>query len=179
VLTKKTIIVNFFSFYVGWWAILISNWKNAPIFGWIIFIIVMAIHFFRVSINKKKDALEIFLIALAGLILDTALAASGVLTFTNSYSAVFPPFWLIGIWILFATTISYSYQLIRNKISSQVIVGGFFAPVSYITGAKFGLLNLYPALPITFSTYYIIHGGCWLIFFPLCFYISKKVKGLS
>jgi hypothetical protein len=56
---------------------------------------------------------------------------------------------------------------------AQVITGGFFAPVSYITGAKFGLLTVYQP----FAAYYAIHGACWLAFFPLCFYISKKVKG--
>jgi hypothetical protein len=172
-LTKKTVMLNFFTFYIAWWAILISNWKNAPAIGWAIWAIVIVIHFFKISINKKKDLAEVFAIAVVGLLLDTILAKTGILTFNNHYSEILPPLWLVGIWILFATTISYSFVLIRNKILAQVIVGGFFAPISYITGAKFGLLSLYQP----FSTYYIIHGACWLIFFPLCFYISKKIKG--
>lgn len=173
-LTKKTIFINFFAFYFAWWAILISHWKGIPIIGWLAFTGVMIIHFFKVSINKKKDAKEVFVIATLGILLDAALSQAGILNFNNSLFAILPPLWLIGIWFLFATTISYSFILIRNKISAQVIVGGFFAPVSYITGAKFGLLTLYQP----FSTYYLIHGACWLVFFPLCFYISKKLKGL-
>lgn len=172
-LTKKSVFINFFAFYVAWWAMLISNWKGQPVIGWIVFAIVMAIHFFRVSINKKKDATEVAIIALVGILLDTALSKAGILTFNNSLFGVLPPAWLLGIWVLFATTISYTFILIRNKIPAQIIVGGFFAPVSYITGAKFMLLSLYQP----FSTYYMIHGACWLIFFPLCFFISKKVKG--
>ena len=172
--TKKSVILNFFIFYITWWSILISNWKNQAAIGWSVFIIAMAIHFFYVSINKNKDLKEVLIIAALGLILDTLLAATGILTFNHSYSTIFPPFWLVGIWLLFATTISYSFTLLRNKIPAQVIVGGFFAPVSYITGSKFGLLSLYNHFPI----YYAIHGACWLVFFPLCFYISKKLKGL-
>ncbi len=172
-LTKKSVILNFFAFYVAWWAMLISHWKGMPVVGWVVFALVMALHFFRVSINKKKDAKEVVLIAVVGILLDTALSRAGVLSFTSPSFGFLPPFWLMGIWFLFATTISYTFILIRNKIPAQVIVGGFFAPVSYITGAKFGLLIL--SLP--FSIYYVIHGACWLIFFPLCFYISKKVKG--
>ena len=172
-LTRKSVFINFFAFYVAWWAMLISNWKNVAAIGWGVFAIVMAIHFFRVSINRKKDAKEVIIIALAGVILDTILAKTGILTFENPVSPTFPPLWLWGIWFLFATTISYTFILIRNKIPAQVIVGGFFAPVSYITGAKFGLLSLYQPFPV----YYAIHGACWLVFFPLCFWISKKVKG--
>lgn len=172
-MTKKTVFINFFTFYIAWWAILISQWKNQPAIGWIIWAVVIGIHFYKVSINKKKDAIEILLIAVAGLILDTVLAKAHVLTFNNPVSEFLPPLWLVGIWILFATTISYTFVLIRNKPVAQVITGGFFAPISYITGAKFGLLSLYSP----FWLYYVIHGGCWLIFFPLCFYISKKVKG--
>ncbi len=172
-LTKKSVFINFFTFYVAWWAMLISYWKGMPVVGWVVFAAMMAIHFFRVSVNKKKDAKEVFFIAVAGILLDTALSRFGVLTFNNSLFSILPPVWLLGIWFLFATTISYTFILIRNKIPAQVIVGGFFAPVSYITGAKFGLLTLYPHFP----TYYAIHGACWLVFFPLCFYISKKLKG--
>lgn len=172
-LTKKSVFINFFVFYVAWWSMLISHWKGMPILGWIVFAIVMAIHFLKVSINKKKDAKEVLVIALVGILLDTGLTQAGILTFTNTLYNILPPPWLMGIWILFATTISYSFILIRNKILAQVIVGGFFAPVSYITGAKFGLLALYQPFP----TYYAIHGACWLVFFPLCFYISKKLKG--
>ncbi|MBC7714375.1 MAG: DUF2878 domain-containing protein [Rhizobacter sp.] len=172
-LTKKSVILNFFVFYIAWWAMLISSWKNNPVIGWSVFALAMAIHFFRVSINKKKDVKEVVIIAVLGILLDTILAKTGILTFNNSFSSTIPPFWLMGIWFLFATTISYTFILLRNKIPAQIIVGGFFAPVSYITGAKFGLLSLYHPFP----TYYAIHGACWLVFFPLCFYISKKLKG--
>nr|BDT27704.1 DUF2878 domain-containing protein [Bacteriovorax sp. HI3] len=172
-LTKKSVFINFFAFYVAWWAMLISNWKGQPLIGWVVFALVMAIHFLRVSINKKKDAIEVTLIALVGIILDTVLFKTGILTFNNPLLGTLPPAWLLGIWFLFATTISYTFILIRNKIPAQVIVGGFFAPVSYITGAKFMLLSLYQP----FGVYYMIHGACWLVFFPLCFFISKKVKG--
>ncbi len=172
-LTKKSVFINFFAFYAGWWSMLISNWKGMPIIGWSVFAVVMAIHFFRVSVNKKKDGLEVVLIALAGIILDTILANTGILNFSNMLFGVLPPAWLVGIWFLFATTISYTFILIRSKLPAQVIVGGFFAPVSYITGSKFLLLTTFQPFP----TYYMIHGACWLVFFPLCFYISKKVKG--
>lgn len=172
-LTKKTVFINFFTFYIAWWSMLISQWKGMPVIGWAVFAVVIAIHFLKVSINKKKDATEIAIIAVIGVLLDTALAKAGMLTFQNSYSEFLPPLWLVGIWILFATTISYTFVLIRNKVVAQIIIGGFFAPVSYITGSKFLLLTTYQP----FSTYYLVHGACWLVFFPLCFYISKKVKG--
>lgn len=172
-LTKKSVFINFFAFYVAWWAMLISTWKGMPVIGWVVFAAVMAIHFFRVSVNKNKDAKEVLAIAAIGILLDTVLSQTGILTFNNSFLTILPPLWLIGIWLLFATTISYTFILIRNKIPAQIIVGGFFAPVSYITGAKLGLLSLYQPFP----TYYAIHGACWLVFFPLCFYISKKIKG--
>jgi predicted neutral ceramidase superfamily lipid hydrolase len=171
--SKKVVFLNFFTFYIAWWAILISQWKSNPLVGWVIWGAVILVHFFVVSINKKKDLIEVILIAAAGLVLDTILGKAGILTFNNSYSSVLPPLWLVAIWIIFATTISYTFVLIRNKPLAQVVTGGFFAPVSYITGAKFGLLSVYQP----FWAYYAIHGACWLVFFPLCFIISKKVKG--
>lgn len=173
-LTKKSVFINFFAFYFAWWSMLISHWKGMPVVGWSAFVIVMAIHFFRVSINKKKDLIEILVIGGLGILLDTALGNTGILNFKEFYFlGVFPPLWLWGIWFLYASTISYSFILLRNKLPAQIIIGGFFAPVSYITGAKFGLLSVYQPFP----TYYMIHGACWLVFFPLCFYLSKKIKG--
>lgn len=172
-LTKKSVFINFFAFYFAWWSMLIAHWKGQAMFGWIAFAIVMAIHFFVVSINKKKDFIEVLAIGGLGILLDTILGNTGILVFKDSVFSFLPPLWLMGIWFLYATTISYSFILLRNKVKAQIIVGGFFAPVSYITGAKFMLLEVYQPFPV----YYAIHGACWLVFFPLCFYISKKLKG--
>ncbi len=171
--TKKIIYTNLASFYIAWWSMLISYWKGQPVIGWIVLAIVLAVHFFVVSINKKKDLIEVSIIAGLGILLDTILGNTGILVFKDPLLNFLPPVWLLGIWVLFATTISYSFVFLRNKIPAQIIVGGFFAPVSYITGAKFTLLALYQPFP----TYYIIHGACWLVFFPLCFFLSKKMKG--
>jgi len=172
-ITKKRVTINLVSFYIAWWSILISYWKGFIVWGWLVLFIVLASHFFFVSINKKKDLIEVLSIAGLGIVLDTLLFQFKILNFNESLFNFLPPLWLIGIWCLFATTISYSFILLRNRIPAQVLVGGFFAPISYITGAKFSLLSVHEPFP----TYYVIHGACWLIFFPLCFAVSKKIKG--
>lgn len=172
-MTKKSVYLNLFIFYVGWWSVMLSQYKQNPIIGWVILAAVLIIHFYFVAVNPKKDAIEVLAIGALGYLLDTALLNTNVLSFNDAIKGILPPLWLAGIWILFAITISYSFILIRNKVLVQIIVGGLFAPVSYITGAKLNLLGVYQPI----GTYYLIHGACWVVFFPLCFFISKKIKG--
>lgn len=174
-LTKTKYFTNLIAFNIAWWALMLTAPNPHPttrLIGPIVAVLVLALHFFWVSVNKKKDLYEVLVIAALGIILDSTLNITGVLTFTG-IQGFLVPLWLIFIWPLFATLISYTFVVIRNKLINQIIVGGLFAPFSYITGAKLGLLTI----NLDFKIYYIIHALCWVVFFPLCFKISKKIKG--
>jgi len=56
--------------------------------------------------------------------------------------AGFSPYWIIAMWMLFATTFNVSFRWLQSKMLLAVLLGALSGPLSYYFGAKFGAVTL-------------------------------------
>lgn len=76
----------------------------------------------------------------AGIAFDTLLLQVGWLSFTNHNSAVIP-FWLMVLWLAFASTVRHSLSGLLKQPFVAVLFGALGAPWSYFLGDKLGAVN--------------------------------------
>ena len=77
------------------------------------------------------------------------------------------PLWLVLLWGAFAATLAHSLDTLRSKPLLSALVGGIFAPLSYLAGANFGAVDLGYSLMTTYITLCVVWGftlpGCFLL----------------
>ncbi len=108
-------------------------------------------------------------VGLAGLLIDNALSALGVFTFAQP-SAGLISVWLVCIWVLFAATLKHSMGWLQGRWLLAAVLGGVFAPMSYLAGSKLASVTL--AAPISFSL--AVLSLCWAVLFPLLLLAARR-----
>ena len=130
------IVINALLFQAGWMlSVLYGNGVAI-----LIALLAVAIYGFFYLRSKAELVLIISVIAL-GALGDTLLGYSGVLIYPSG--APYPPFWMVTLWLLFATTIPWSLHWLAGKRLWFVVFSIIGGPLSYyvgvsLTGVTFG-----------------------------------------
>lgn len=148
------IAINAVLFQVGW--ILSVLYGNGA--AMLIAAIVIAIYsvFF---LRSRADIVLIAAVVMLGVCGDLILGYYGVLVYPSG--APFPPFWMVTLWLLFATTLPWSLSwLVRNPLWFVLfaIIGG---PVSYIAGVNLSSVSFgqeFALSVIILVVVWLIHG---------------------
>lgn len=131
-------LVNFAAFQIGWFSAVLGAANEMPWLGPLVFVGVLAIHLRLVS----RPDLETGLVIASGVIgfyFDSLLVASNWVTYPSGMvSASFAPYWIVTMWMLFATTLNVSMRWLRDKPVVAAIFGAIGGPLSYLAGAKLG-----------------------------------------
>lgn len=152
---------NLLLFKVSWFGLVI--FQNSFV---AISLFLLGIHFL-ITADHKKELLAVITIASIGIAVDYILAYSGVFVFSNTS---FIPFWLICLWLIFATTIANTLAFLSEKPLYQMLVGGTFAPLSYLAGAQMGSVSFGYSTTET----YLILAAIWAPLLAAFFLINSK-----
>jgi hypothetical protein len=76
-------------------------------------------------------------IALAGLAMDLAWQAAGLLRFNGTSSWGLPP-WLASLWLLFAASLTHALRFLHHRLGLAALLGAIAGPLSYLAGLGFG-----------------------------------------
>jgi hypothetical protein len=82
----------------------------------------------------------------------TSLAVGAISEFILCYSQVsmntdgspllFPPFWLLGLWVAFGSLLPICLEKLHQRYALSLILGAVFGPLSYRAGSQWGALNI-------------------------------------
>ena len=79
------------------------------------------------------------LLAVIGAGFDSALVNSGWVSYASGqFSAYIAPYWIITMWMLFATTLNVSMRWMRGKPVLAAVFGLIGGPAAYLAGQKLG-----------------------------------------
>jgi len=163
-------IYNIILFNLGWIACVLGGNSLAA------FAVVTITwpHIYLVSGNWNEWP-QLALVTLAGFVFDAALIASGVLQLHTADTpqlllAFFPPFWMICLWWIFATTLRHSLKWFLDKPLLSIICGSIAGPLTYRTGAhlngiEFGFPETYTLALLSLS---------WAFLFPALLYVTNR-----
>ena len=133
-------LYNFAAYQLAWFAVVLGAAHGHAWAGTAVAILVTVAHLWM-----RRDPLELKLVGVAavmGLVLDSALAASGQVRFASAGSLPIAPFWMLALWITFATTLNHSLRWLMQRPVVAAIGGAVFGPLAYLAGAKLGALTL-------------------------------------
>ena len=137
-------------FWVG--LVLAGEWFIIPVCCW------WVVHFRVYASAFERMLLPIFTIA--GITMDQLFILLGLFQFNQISSAL--PLWMIGLWILFPTTLFHGLRWIWSKSTWILFASAGGASLNYVLGEKITSLTLPLSLQITAPTL-IIAWSCYLL----------------
>jgi hypothetical protein len=165
----QSILVNLSLFKAGWLASVFTAAASVPAAGATVVAVVVAVHLFRAE-NVEKEAQLLLFAALLGLGWESLLVSFGLVQY--SIGSAFPgvaPYWIVGMWVLFATTINVGLRWLHKHIAIAAIAGAFGGPLSFIAGEKVGAVSF----PDPQVSLLVIAAG-WALLLPLLVRIAAR-----
>lgn len=165
--------VNVVVFQIAWMSSVVGAAREMPWLGPIAVLIAIAIHL-RFARKPFEEVLLVLICALIGIVFDSLLVAAGWVTYSSGlFSAYFAPYWIITMWMLFATTLNVSMRFLRGKPMLAAAFGFYGGPTSYLAGQALGgivLTNQVAAL-LTLAI-------GWAIIMPILMRLSESLDGM-
>lgn len=129
---------NFIAYQLAWFAVILGVAQQQAWAGAAVAILVTAAHLWL-----RHEALELRLIGLAlliGLLIDSTLAITGLVRFASAWPVDLAPFWMLCLWLAFATTLNHSLRWLMIRPVAAALAGALGGPLAYLAGGKLGAL---------------------------------------
>ena len=154
--------MNFLGFQFGWLACVLSAANNQPVIGVAMALIIVAIHVYLMP-DKVKTLVSLFVISLLGIIWDSILTQQQILVFTTGLvSNSLAPYWIMTMWLLFATTLNVSLRWLHGHYIYAMLLGAIAGPLAYQAGSALGAV----IIPDSVQANIVLAVG-WAVLMPL------------
>lgn len=168
------LIINFVAFQVGWFSSVIGGAQMVPWAGPAAVVVIIGMHLMRAE-NPQTELKLIVLCGLIGTAFDSFLVASGWVAYPSGmFSDMFAPYWIIAMWLLFATTLNVSMAWMKSRPALAAVMGLVAGPLTYIAGNKLGgivFLDQTAAL--------IALGLGWAVLMPVLMWLAQRLEADS
>jgi len=169
-----TLVINIIAFQIGWFACVLGAANALPLLGPAVVAGAVALHLSRSS----RPAQELALIVVAGVlgaVWDSALVATGWILYpSGNLISGFAPYWIVAMWMLFATTLNVSLRWLHNRIALAIIVGGISGPLAFYAGAELGGVTF-----VDQRAGLIALAAGWAVMLPLLSEIAIRLDGIT
>ncbi len=136
------VIANAVVFQIGWWIAVLGAGRGHYWLSPILVACLVCVNI-RLSADPSSTIRIVLTVGLFGSLLDSALAAVGLLQFVHSpFDPPWCPPWLIALWCLFATTLTGSLRWLAGRNMTAALIGGICGPLSYYAGHQMGALRI-------------------------------------
>ena len=168
-----TLLINFVAFQVGWFAAVLGAANNVPWAGPVVIAVVIGLHLSVV----RRPAQELALVAICGFIgaiMDSVLVAAGWVSYPNGMILEnAAPYWIIAMWMLFATTLNVSLGWLKPRKLIGAVFGLVGGPLAYYTGFKLGGIEFG-----NFNAAMIALGLGWAGVVPVLLLLAERFNGM-
>jgi hypothetical protein len=167
------LLVNFAVFQVAWLSSVIGGAREMPWLGPLAVLVALAVHL-RFARKPFEEILLVISCALIGAGFDSLLTAAGWVTYkSGQFSDYLAPYWIITMWMLFATTLNVSMRWLRGRPKLAALFGFYGGPAAYLAGQALGgivLVNQFAALSAL--------AVGWALMMPLLMWLSESLDGM-
>ncbi len=158
---------NLVTYQLAWFAVIHGVARGFAWLGAAMALLVTGVHLWL-----RREPLEFRLVGLAlilGLVIDTTLAATGQVRFASDGNLPIAPYWMLSLWMAFATTLNHSLRWLMHRRFAATLAGAVFGPLAYLAGEKLGALSLPSpaiALPMLAAAWCVAMGLLALVIRP-------------
>ena len=155
-------LINIIGFNISWFGLVYFGNTFTPIA-----LLIFAVHILILS-NVKNELLFIAIVTAIGISVDSFLQYINFFIFSGASHI---PFWLMTLWLCFASTICHSLKVLASAKLLQIAVGIIFAPLSYLAGVQLNAVELGQSITLS----YAVLGLIWAHLIILFFYLRSKI----
>lgn len=159
---------------VGWFAAVLGAAHDLPLWGFACGLAVIAWHIV-VSARPAQEARLVALVCLIGLAAETLHVALGNIGYPSGQPfAQLPPYWMIGLWGLFAIQLNVTLRWLRPRLWLAALLGAVAGPASFASGVRLGgasFVHVTPALAELVIS--------WAVLMPLLVWLSMRFDGVT
>ncbi|MEM7081449.1 MAG: DUF2878 domain-containing protein [Pseudomonadota bacterium] len=166
----KSIVTNLTLFKISWLACVIGAAAGMPWIGVLAILAASIVHIASAEIKSRTVAL-LASAALIGLVWESFMIVGGWLEYVD-HTGPIAPYWIIAMWVLFATTLNVGFRWLKDHLLVAALVGGIGGPMAFAAGAKAGAVQFENP-----TTALVIVGIGWALMMPLMVYISRYLNG--
>lgn len=169
-----TLLLNFVAFQIGWFAAVLGAANGMPWAGPLVIAVVIAFHLATVRRPSSELAL-ILLCGAIGAVMDSLFVAAGLVSYPAGL--IVPnaaPYWIVAMWMLFATTLNISLGWLKPRKVVGAIFGLVGGPLAYYTGYKLG--------GIRFDDFALAMAALaigWAAVVPLLLVLAERFNGVE
>jgi len=161
-------VKNLLFFKIGWVACVGGAAQGLPWLGAVV-VFIIAIDHLRTATLPRNELKLLIAAAMFGLIWDSSLVWFEVLKYPNN--AMVAPYWIVSLWVLFATTLNLGMRWLQKHWAIAMLVGALGGPMSFFAGAKLGAVTLAHD-----SVSLLIIGAGWAVVLPLLVQVAKRLS---
>ena len=135
-------LYNIAAYQIAWFACVLGAANDLAWAGAALAIVVTALHL-ALATNVGAELKLIAAAAAVGLLVDSALARTGEIAWiAGIWAEGWAPYWMLALWIAFATTLNHSLRWVMSRRSVAVVLGAVGGPLAYLAGTKLGALEM-------------------------------------
>jgi hypothetical protein len=164
------LIKNLVLFKLGWLACVMLAADGQPLLATAAVAVVATIHLVGVPV-AVKEALLLMAAALIGLAWESLMVATGLLSYPGyGTNGVMAPYWIVAMWVLFATTINHGLRWVKRDWGVAALAGLVGGPLAFFGGAKLGAVEFSHTL-----TALAVIGAGWAVLLPVLAWIADSI----
>ena len=166
-------LFNIAAFEIAWFSSVLGAARQMPWLGPVTVLVVLTFHL-HAARKPFEEVLLVLSCALIGATFDSFLVATGWVTYeAGLFSDYLAPYWIIAMWMLFATTLNVSMRWLRGKPGIAALFGFVGGPASYIAGQELGgiVLDNEPA-----ALFALAVG--WSVIMPSLVWLAENLDGM-
>ena len=165
-------VVNFVAFQAAWFACVLGAANGMPWLGPVVVALVLVLHL-ALALQPRCELILAAIAALFGLVFDSLLVTLSWLSYDQGMMLPgLAPYWIIAMWIGFATTLNVSMRWMHGRWVLAVIMGAIGGPLAYLAGARFGAVTIVePVLAM------VALAVIWGVAMPLLSYFGTRFDG--
>lgn len=166
------ILLNVILFKLAWLSTIFGSANGMPLLGPAVVAVAVSVHLLLATEPGREVSL-LLLAGIIGLVWDSIMVSAGWVSYPNGVLVQgFAPYWIVSMWVLFATTLNIAFRWLRDKPLVAVLLGAAFGPLSYYAGASAGAVELLQ--PIYALTALSI---AWAILMPSLLALGRQFDG--
>lgn len=168
------LIANFVAFQLGWFGCVLGAANGTPAIGPVIVLAAAGLHL-RLAARPARELSLLLVAAAIGVVFDSALVRGGFLSYPNGILwAGTAPYWIVALWVAFATTLNVSMRWLRGRPWIAVAFGAVGGPLSYLAGARLGAVEILDPQPALIA---LALG--WGAITPLLVALARRFDGVT
>ena len=165
------LFINFAAFQIGWFSSVLGAANGMPWLGPLVLAFVLALHLSMAERPRAEIGLVLACAAI-GTWFDSFFVAAGWIAYpSGQWHAMLAPYWIVSMWMLFATTLNVSMAWLKGRPLLAAVTGGIAGPLSYVAGQKLGGLEF---LDATAAIWGLALG--WAIALPAVVWLAARLE---